>query len=152
MASSRLTKRGYFGVVVYLPKYTDNVGTLWRTAHILGASFMATIGKRYSKQPSDTTSAARHVPLSHYKDIDDFWDHRPDDCRTVALEMTPGAIPVAQFTHPPRAIYIMGPEDGSLPGELMHRCNHVVRLPGVFCLNLAVAGSLILYDRVRSDL
>ena len=142
--------RGYFGVAVYRPKTTDNVGTLWRTAHIFGASFLWVIEGRYKRQPSDTTGAARHVPLTHYESIEDFWAHQPEDCSTVALEMTPAALPVKQFTHPARAIYVLGPEDGSLPGTLMNRCNHTVRLPGVFCLNLAVAGSVILYDRIRS--
>ena len=32
--------RGYFGIGIHCPKVTKNIGTLWRTAHILGADFM----------------------------------------------------------------------------------------------------------------
>lgn len=30
--------RGFFGVAVFMPKSSVNVGTLWRSAHILGAA------------------------------------------------------------------------------------------------------------------
>ena len=36
--------RGYFGIGIYGPKMTKNIGTLWRTADIFGADFMFTIG------------------------------------------------------------------------------------------------------------
>ncbi len=35
---------GYFGIGIYGPKMTKNIGTLWRTADIFGADFMFTIG------------------------------------------------------------------------------------------------------------
>jgi hypothetical protein len=47
--------RGFFAVGVDQPKCEINIGTLWRTAHILGAAYLFTIGKRYRRQPSDTT-------------------------------------------------------------------------------------------------
>ena len=47
-------KRGFFGVGIENTKTHQNIGTLWRSASIMGASFMFTIGKRYKKQASDT--------------------------------------------------------------------------------------------------
>jgi hypothetical protein len=46
------------------------------------------------------------------------------------------------------AAYVLGPERAGLSGELLGRCDHVVRVPTRFALNLAVAGALVLYDRL----
>lgn len=40
-------KRGYFGIGIYHTKNVLNVGTLWRSAHNFGASFIFTVGMRY---------------------------------------------------------------------------------------------------------
>ena len=41
-----------------------------------------------------------------------------------------------------------GPERAALSPALLERCRHVVRIPTRFALNLAVAGALVLYDRL----
>ena len=140
--------RGYFGIACYLPTKAINVGTLWRSARILGAAFLTTIGRRYEKQPSDTVKAYRHIPLFHFPDVDTFWDSLPYGCQPVAVEITPDARPLEGFTHPERAVYILGPENGSLPQSILDRAVVTLRLPGIHCLNLAVAGSIVMYDRV----
>jgi hypothetical protein len=33
---------------------------------------------------------------------------------------------------------------------MVARCDHVVKIPTRFCINLAVAGAIIMYDRVIS--
>ena len=38
----------------------------------------------------------------------------------------------------------------SLSPELTARCQHVVRIPAAFSLNVATAGAIVMYDRVRS--
>ena len=60
--------KGYFGMGVYRPKCTENVGTLWRSAYLFNASFIFTIGRGYKKQPTDTIKATRNIPLFYYFD------------------------------------------------------------------------------------
>jgi len=79
-------KRGYFGIGVYQPKTTENIETLWRSAHNFGAAFIFTIGARYKKQPSDTTKAEKHIPLIEYKDFDGFMANAPKDAKLVFIE------------------------------------------------------------------
>lgn len=139
--------RGYFGVAVWHPKTGVNIGTLWRSAAILDAAFIATIGKRYPPQSSDTIKTPRHTPLWHFDTLEDFWAHVPWDCKVVAVEIDRRAKPLPQFSHPERAVYVLGPEDGSLPDEIVKRAYSVTQIPGAYCYNLAVAGSIVLYDR-----
>jgi len=141
--------RGYFGLVCYAPKTGTNVGTLLRSAHVFGAAFVATVGRRYQRQASDVTKCFRHIPLWHFADEDDFWQHIPYECQSVAVEIHRRSRPLTGFLHPERAVYLLGPEDGSLPESWLDRAAAVVELPGKFCLNLAVAGSIVMHDRIR---
>jgi tRNA(Leu) C34 or U34 (ribose-2'-O)-methylase TrmL len=138
-------------VALWHPKHQVNLGTLLRSAHIFGAAFICTIGERYQRQSSDTIKTPRHTPLFHFADEADFWAHIPHDCAPVAVELAERAKSLVYFTHPQRAVYILGPEDGSLPDWFISGAHSVVEIPGRFCLNLAVAGSIVLYDRIAKE-
>jgi tRNA G18 (ribose-2'-O)-methylase SpoU len=45
---------------------------------------------------------------------------------------------------------VLGPELGSVSPELIARCNHVVRIPTRFCVNVAIAAAIVMYDRIQS--
>ena len=73
----------------------------------------------------------------------------PEGCRLVGVELLDEAIDLPSFRHPLRAAYVLGPEQGALSPQLLARCQHVVRIPSSFCINLAMAGAIVMYDRVR---
>jgi tRNA(Leu) C34 or U34 (ribose-2'-O)-methylase TrmL len=68
----------------------------------------------------------------------------------VGVELLDEAIDLPSFQHPRAAAYVLGPEKGSLSPELIARCDYVVRIPTSFCVNLAMAGAIVMYDRVRA--
>jgi tRNA G18 (ribose-2'-O)-methylase SpoU len=49
-----------------------------------------------------------------------------------------------------RAAYVLGPEKGSLSPALVKRCDFTVKIPAKFCVNVGVAGALVMYDRMIS--
>ena len=59
--------KGYFGIVFYEPKWEENIGTALRSALCMGADFVADIGKRYKRQPTDTNNVVNQIPFYHYK-------------------------------------------------------------------------------------
>lgn len=140
--------RGYCGIGIWQAKKSENVGTLWRTASLLGASFIFTIGRKYELQASDTTKAYKSVPLYNYPSFDDFYAHMPHDCFLVGIELFPGIKNLQQFTHPERAIYLLGAEDHGLSGNILQKCALQVKIPTPHSLNVAVTGSIVLYDRI----
>lgn len=142
------TKRGYFGIGVYHPKTTENIGTLWRSAHNFGADFIFTIGKRYKKQASDTTKAERHIPLYEYETFEDFKEHLPRGGRIVFIEQMEGATNLKDTCHPETAVYILGAEDYGVPEKITTGYQKVY-IDTPMCLNVAVAGSIVLYDRAN---
>lgn len=143
--------RGFYGIGIVGSKTATNVGTLWRSAASLGASFMFTAGKRFPKQASDTIKAWKHVPLFEFDTYDSLFANLPHSCVPVAVELDPSARRLDAYTHPERACYILGAEDNGLPRAVLERCRDVVQLPGEFCLNVAVAGSIVLYDRTAKS-
>ncbi|WP_210462188.1 RNA methyltransferase [Rufibacter roseolus] len=147
MARNKAPFEGYFGIGIMEPKTETNVGTLWRSASIMGASFLFTIGRRYKKQSTDTGKSWKDIPLFHYADFDDFYQHLPYSCQLVGVELDPKAVPVEQFQHPERCIYLLGSEDHGLSNAVRARCHYLVQLPGTSSMNVASAGTVILYDR-----
>ncbi len=64
------------------------------------------------------------------------------------MELTDDAAELPSFRHPPRAAYVMGPERGALSPELTEQCEFVVKIPTRFCVNVGIAGAIVMYDRV----
>ena len=126
-----------------------NLGNLLRSAHAFGASFVFTIGAdETALQIHDTSKAWTHLPLYHWRSLADL--KLPKGCSLVGVEILEAAHDLPSFPHPARAAYVLGPERGALSSELAARCQHLVRIPAAFSLNLATAGAIVMYDRLRS--
>ena len=142
--------RGYFGIGIEGASKPMNFGNLSRTAYGFGASFVFTVSpSRFMETPtSDTPKSQDHMPWYSYDDPQSM--HLPDECRLVGVELTPDAAELPSFRHPTRAAYVLGPEGGSLSPDMMERCEFIVKIPTRFCLNVATAGAVIMYDRMLS--
>lgn len=116
----------YFEIGIYHPKTRNNVGTLWRSAYQLGASGLFTIGRRYERQSSDTCKAIDCLPLRHYVNLEDFLANRPFGAILVGIET--GFQSLAEYTHPEKAVYLLGAEDHGLPPEVIGKCNQLVSI------------------------
>ena len=127
-----------------------NMGNLLRSAHAFGAKFFFTIGAhpRAFEAKSDTSKAVHHLPVYRWANADEMT--LPLSCKLVGVELIEGAIDLPSFRHPPHAAYVLGPELGVLSEALLSRCDHVIKIPTAFCINVAMAGAIVMYDRVRS--
>jgi tRNA G18 (ribose-2'-O)-methylase SpoU len=141
--------RGYFGIGIEGVNKPMNVGALMRTAHAFEASFVFTIGADYTQREgrkADTSDSWAQVPFYAFPSLDAF--SLPKGCRLVGVELIDEAVELPSFRHPPQAAYVLGREKGSLTPELVARCDHVVKIPTRFCVNVAVAGAILMYDRL----
>ena len=139
----------YFGIGIYKPKTQENVGSLWRTAFILGASFIFIIDAKYKKKSSDVLKVWSKIPLFQYVSIDAFLQTVPYSCKIVGVEMDKKSIPIKEYKHPDRAIYLLGSEDNGLTNELKNKCQDLIILPGENSMNVAAAGSIVIFDRIN---
>ena len=143
-----MRNNGYYGIGIEHGKTKFNYWTLFRTAQIFDAAFLFVIGAKYKPASPDTMKSYRHMPVFSYKDLEDFNQHRPYDCKLIGIEINSKAIDVANFKHPKRAIYLLGSEDNGLSRRAIDSCQELIVLPGERSLNVSVAGSIVLYDRI----
>tara|TARA_Y100001970_G_scaffold254321_1_gene329972 strand:+ start:1224 stop:1727 length:504 start_codon:yes stop_codon:yes gene_type:complete len=142
--------RGYFGVGIENSSKQMNAGNLFRTAHAFGASFLFTINAQYSvkKVKSDTSIAPKNIPWYDFNSVTNL--NLPRGCSLIGVEFQEDSIELPVFRHPSNAAYIFGPEMGNLSPEILKICIQVIKIPTNFSLNVATAGAIIIYDRIRT--
>ncbi|MNG20274.1 23S rRNA (guanosine-2'-O-)-methyltransferase RlmB [compost metagenome] len=65
----------------------------------------------------------------------------------VGVELNENASDLETFEHPRRCVYLLGAEDHGLPKKAMEKCHHLVKFKSSKSLNVAVAGTIVMYDR-----
>lgn len=148
----RTRPRGFFAIGVFNPKTPANMGTLWRSAAALGAAYTFQIGGRFRPESTNTTKSWKTIPHFVYIDLDVFHESIPYAVIPVAVELTNDARPIKNYVHPEAAVYLLGAEDNGLPARALSMCRDTVILPGAQCLNVAVAGSILMYDRINKGM
>lgn len=121
-------------------KNERNLGSILRLAVNYKASAVFIIQKRFKRSQTDTLNAAKHLPIIELDSIPTI-----PLVKHVYVDFSDRATPIMEFKHPKQALYIFGPEDGTLevpPNE------KAVYVPTVGSLNVAVAVGTILYDRM----
>jgi tRNA(Leu) C34 or U34 (ribose-2'-O)-methylase TrmL len=142
-------ERGYYGIGVINPKFDENLGSLWRSANVFNASFIYTVERKYKRSRyADTMNTPKHIPLYEYDDFETFYTNIPEGCVLIAVENSENSQLLTEFTHPERCIYLLGSESKGIPEEILKKCERIVRIPGRTSINVSIAGSIIMYDRL----
>ena len=143
--------RGYFAIGAEGISKPMNLGNLLRSAHAFGASFFFTIAPDFDTakvQVSDTSEAVKHLPLYTYRSPAELT--LPKGCQLVGVELDEAAVELPSFRHPTAAAYVLGPERGALSPDLVARADYLVKIPTRFCVNVGVAGAIVMYDRMMA--
>ena len=141
-----MKNKQYFGIGIINPKTEMNVGSLWRSASILGASFIFTIGRRIKTQASDTSETWKSIPFYNYLTFEDFYKSMPYDCQLIGVELDNRCLKIEEYKHPNRCIYLLGAEDNGITSYARNKCHQLIQLP-LGNYNVANAGSIVMYDR-----
>ena len=146
-------------IVMHNPKYPHNVGAAVRAASCFGSNLILFTGERVSLEPSGIKGyrLPREERMRGYKDVTILHDQYPfnrfDKTITpVAVEFRANAELLPIFQHPKIAVYVFGPEDGSIPQIMLKHCHRFVLIPSKHCVNLAAAIYLVLYDRAAKSM
>lgn len=141
--------RGYFGIGCEGISKPMNLGNICRTAHSFGASFTFTVNEDLQKRDinkSDTSSSEDEVPHYAFDSVENMIV--PRGCKVVGVELTEDSVDLPSFCHPRSAVYVMGPEHGSLSPQMVERCDYTIKIPMKFCVNVGVAAAIVMYDRI----
>jgi len=144
--------RGYACIGLDNPKNPLNVGSIMRAAGCYGAAMVAIGGcrpvKYLSRVPTDTQKQSRHTPVIRCENLQDIL---PYGCVPVAVDIIEGARSLPEYTHPERAFYIFGAEDATLGDRVLSWCRDIIYVPTNYCMNLAAAVNVVLYDRMAKQ-
>jgi len=134
------------------PKSPENVNSVKRAAGNFRADSILYTGKRYPralKLNPATTNMSRDVSLNiPVSGVTCLIDEIPENMKVVCVEFAEDAVSLAKYQHPDQALYIFGPEDGTLSQDIIDRADAVVYVPTKGCMNLAATVNVVLYDRL----
>jgi tRNA(Leu) C34 or U34 (ribose-2'-O)-methylase TrmL len=144
-------------IILINPKYDYNVGGAMRSCSCWDVHQLWWTGNRVRFEPTSSGKKTnkkrlpREERMKGYKGVTlhqyDYPFEQFEGVTTVALELVPGAEPLPMFEHPENAVYVFGPEDGSIDPMTKKHCHRFVSIPAHHCTNLSLAVGLVLYDR-----
>lgn len=153
-------------VMLINPKSPYNVGAVIRACAIYdvpwlrwtGSRISSAEGRRYAgswAKGGNKPRLPREERLKDYLGVDWREDEMALDAfideglTPIAVEITRSAESLPDFEHPENAVYVFGPEDGSIPKGTLTVCHRFLRIPTATRtpLNLAAAVNVVLYDR-----
>ena len=143
------------------PKSPTNVGAVMRAAGCYSVDEVRYTGIRYDramKLNTDTKNISASIPLKGVTDLLDninisnnLASNEHDDIKVVCIDLIEGAIPLPNFVHPKKALYIFGPEDSTIKQSIINQADAVVYVPTIGCMNLAATVNVVLYDRLAKS-
>ncbi len=139
-------------IILCNPRYGHNVGAAVRAAACYGFDQVWYTGSRINAELEERRRLPREERMKGYASVELHNSEYPfdsfnSDAVPIAIEVNPTAQNLVWFEHPENAVYVFGPEDGSVPSSVLRHCHSVVILPTFHCLNLATAVATVCYDR-----
>jgi tRNA(Leu) C34 or U34 (ribose-2'-O)-methylase TrmL len=144
-------------VVMLEPKFVVNVASMVRNCAAFGIEWLILTGDRLEIPTGRKGDRMpRQERMREYRTVKIVQSDFPtvlfkrQDIVPIGVELVPGAIPLPMIEHPANAVYLLGPEDGSISKGYRALCHQIVAIPSLHCLNVAQAGGIVLYDRMAS--
>lgn len=148
-------KKSTVSIGLLNPKSPDNVSSVMRSAGNFRVDSVFYTGKRYPRAlmrnpdiPDMRRKVGQGVPLT---EVNCLLDDLPGHMKIVCVEFAVDAQSLPGYQHPEHALYIFGPEDGTISQDVIDRADAVVYVPTVGCMNLAATVNVLLYDRLTKS-
>ncbi len=147
---------GLCWVVLETVRSPGNLGTLIRSSEAIGGSGFIVVGRRVDPFDPDVVRASmgalfcQKFVRTSFPALRQWIRHH--HCQVVGASPD-GTTDLHQFQYPDSTLLLLGEERQGLTQQQRDICHHLVRIPMVGTadsLNLAVAGSLLLYEVYRS--
>ena len=137
------------------PKSPENVNSVMRAAGNFRVDSVLYTGTRYPRavklhpgMVNMSRKVSQDIPLTA---VSCLIDEVAADMKVVCVEFAEGAISLPEYQHPQNAVYVFGPEDGSISQDVIDRADDVVYVPTNGCMNIAATVNVVLYDRLMKS-
>lgn len=136
-------------IVLINPKYEHNVGAVLRACSCWGVPTLRWSGDRVNFDDR-RGRIPREERMKGYRDVDWARTQKPLEGLAgtpVVVEVRENAECLTTFEHPEDAVYVFGPEDGSVPRPYLALGHRFLFIPTHHCLNLSAAVNVVLAHR-----
>ncbi|AGH81561.1 tRNA/rRNA methyltransferase SpoU [Psychromonas sp. CNPT3] len=133
------------------PKSASNVGATLRAAGCYGVDKVIYTGTRYDRAVKLNTDTKKMKSQIALLGVSHLLENKEAQTKVICVDLIEGAIPLPNFEHPDNALYLFGPEDGTLSQSLIDSADAVVYIPTQGCMNLAATVNVVLYDRLAKS-
>ncbi len=129
-----------------------NIGTVVRTANAFLAKEVHIIGrKRWNRRGAMVTDRYQHI--RHHESVADFaaWA-REEDIPVVAIDNTPGCVPLETAELPGRCVLVFGQEGPGITEETQHAASmtcSIAQFGSTRSINAGVAAGIAMHAWVR---
>ena len=137
------------------PKSPDNVSSVMRSAGNFSVDSVFYTGSRYPRAlrlnpdiPRMSRKVSKGIPLTGVDSLDDAVTA---NMKIICVEFAENAVALPGYQHPENALYIFGPEDSSIPQDIIDKADAVIFVPTTGCMNLAASVNVLLYDRLAKS-
>ena len=137
------------------PKSPENVASVMRAAGNYRVDSVLYTGNRYPRAlqrnpdiPRLSRKVGEQIPLTQ---VDSLVLAARANLKIVCVELAENAIALPDYEHPAQALYVFGPEDGTIEQKIIDQADTVVYVPTVGCMNLAATVNVVLYDRLAKS-
>lgn len=146
------TRRHHFHVAIENFAHDANIGTVVRTANAFAAAAVHIVGRRrWNRRGAMVTDRYQH--LHHHESVADLiaWA-RDSDLAVVAVDNTPGAVPLETVALPRDCVLLFGQEG---PGVSDHAQDHadltvsIAQFGSTRSINAGVAAGIAMHAWVR---
>ena len=132
-------------------QYDFNIGTIIRNANAFNVEAVHIIGKKHWNRRGAMVTD-RYLEIYHHKTVDDFivattgWN-------IIAVDNTPKAAKLHNFTFPAKPILVFGGEGPGLSEEMIQASDHQLAIEqygSTRSFNVGVASGIVLYSAVQN--
>ena len=147
-------QKKFYAIGIENPKHSDNIDGLLRSAFLLGASYVFTIGgTKYKRSKINTGKFHELIPLFQFEDTDQFIKTIPENASLVSIDINKTSnktpIEIRNYKHKPIEIFVLGNETSGLSQEILDISEDIVyiNVRNNISLNVAVTGAIICQNR-----
>jgi tRNA(Leu) C34 or U34 (ribose-2'-O)-methylase TrmL len=139
-------------ILLISPKFEMNVANVLRSLSVMGGGEIIVCNRRYTPATGEKGDRIpRPMRMKAYDNVRVTYNENlvlpPGNL--VVVEKLDWATPLPLFDHPENAIYIFGPEDGSVPKWIVQKAKKHTIIPyDSGCSNLATSVGIVLYDKL----
>jgi tRNA G18 (ribose-2'-O)-methylase SpoU len=146
------TRRHEFAVAIENWQHDANIGTVVRTANAFLAREVLIIGrKRWNRRGAMVTDRYQH--LRHLPALADLADWATENgCTVIAIDNTPGAIPIETAQLPRNALFLFGQEGPGLTSqahEIAATTLSITQFGSTRSINAGVAAGIAMHAWIR---